>query len=71
MNLKKFLKRIFKRKKKPLPVMYDRNNKPIPPPPRPISKIDKIHKFQQPSSFNKDEMKEILENTSTRKNESK
>jgi len=70
MNLKKFLKRIFKRKKKPLPVLYDRNNKPFPPPP-PISKGDKIHKFQRSSNFSKNEMKEILENTSTRKNESK
>ena len=67
MNLKKFLKKIFKRKKKPLPVMYDRNNKPFPPPKN--SKRKETRKYQRPSLFTKTEVDEILKKHSTKKGE--
>lgn len=67
MNIKKFFKRF--RKKKRLPVLYDRNNRPIPPPPN--SKRRKPHKYQRPSIFTKSEVDEILEKQSTKKSELK
>lgn len=65
MNLKKFLKRILKRKKKRLPVLYDRNNKPFPPPRN--SKRKEARKYQRPSSFSKSEVDELLKKAYTKK----
>jgi hypothetical protein len=63
------LRKIFKRKRKThQPVVYGRDNKPLQIPPN--SERRKAHRYQRPSNFNKNEMKEILEKQSTKNNES-
>ena len=63
------LRKIFK-KKKHLPTLYDRHNKPLMPPSG-SRYSKKKHKYQRAALFTKEETEEILQKESIKTKESK
>ena len=63
------LRKIFK-KKKPLPTLYDRHNRPLIPPKGSRYSKEK-HKYQRAALFTKEETEEILQKESIKGKELK